>query len=93
MDVRRMHSIPAKRLPGARKHGDVRLPNRGYNTSGIGGRLLQGSIAVHGANSQQMQRFVMRGEKNGEGILSQMSVWIWPTRFQQGEVDTSCPVN
>lgn len=75
MDVRRMHRFSAKRLPGARKHRYVRLSDGGHDTSGIGGRLLQGRIPVHSANPQQVQGFVMGSEKNSECILLQASVY------------------
>lgn len=76
MDVRRMHSFPAERFPGARKHRYIRPSDCGHNTSGIRGRLLQGSIPVHGADSQQVQGLVMSSEKNGECILLQALVSI-----------------
>ena len=71
MVVRRVHLRAAERPGGAGVHGHVGgAADGGQHGAGVLGAAGQRGVAVHGGDADELQRRVMGGEEDGEGILA-----------------------
>lgn len=70
MDIRSIDSRSTERLVASRIHRNIRTTNGLQNSSSVLGGVFQRRIAVDRRNSQQIQRWVMRGNQNRKCILS-----------------------
>lgn len=69
MYISRMHRVPAERLRSPRMDRHVRPPYSRQDTQCVIGRLLEGGIAVDGADAQEMQGRIVGREEDGKGVL------------------------
>lgn len=73
MYISRMHRLPTKRLPGPRMNRHIiiatRPPYRREHAQRILRRLLEGGVAVDGADAEEAEGGVVGGEEDGEGVL------------------------
>lgn len=64
-----MYGTPAEWLPSSRINRHVRPPYRRQDAKCIVGRVLDGCVAVDGADAKESQGGVVRGEEDGKGVL------------------------
>lgn len=64
-----VHGLAAKGLGGPGVDADVGAADGCQHAAGVGGGAGQRRVAVHGADSEEVQRWVAGGEDDGEGIL------------------------
>lgn len=90
MYISSMHRVPAERLRRSRMDGHIRSPYRRKDTQCVIGGLLEGGIAVDGADAEEGKARVVGGEEDGKGVLKAAALapgcgcgW--------GVVLTSCP--
>lgn len=74
MNTRSMYGFPAERLHSSRIHGYLMLSDCCQHTSRIGRGPLKRGIPVNGADSQKLQRVMMRRNENGKCILCALNV-------------------
>ena len=64
-----MYSTPAKWLPSSRINRHVRPPYRRKDAECITGRVLDGGVAMDGADAEKSKGGVVRSEEDGKGVL------------------------
>lgn len=83
--ISRMHGIPAKRLRRSRMDGHVGPPNGREDAQGVLRRLLEGGVAVDGADAEEAQGRTVGGEEDGEGVLEAALALERRSRCRGGE--------
>ena len=69
MYISRVHRFPAKGFRGPRMDGHVRPPYRREDAQSVVCRLPEGGVAVHGADAEETEGWIVGGEEDGEGVL------------------------
>ena len=69
VNVRRRDGVAAERFRGPGVDGDVWPADRRQDGAGTASGALQGGISVDGAQAEEVQGGMVRGEEDGEGIL------------------------
>lgn len=64
-----MHRAPTKRLPSPRINRHVRPPYRRQDAERVISRVLERCIAVDGADAEESEGGVVRGEEDCKGVL------------------------
>lgn len=64
-----MHRLPTERFPSSRIDRHARPPYRRKDTECIIGRMLDGGVAMDGADAKKSEGGVVRGEEDGKGVL------------------------
>lgn len=69
-----MHRVPAKGLPSPRMHRHIRPPYCREDAQSIMRRLLEGGIAVDGADAEEVEGRMVGGEEYGKGVLKAVAL-------------------
>lgn len=69
MYISSMHRVPTKRLRSPRMDGHVRPSDSREDAQSVIRRLLEGGVAVDGADAEEVEGGVVGGEEDGEGVL------------------------